>query len=218
MENYKDIYTSIIVLGASGDLARKKTYPALFELYVHNILPKHFLIMGYARSIKTNGEFQNYLKLNLLKSYPTKESDIDYFIRNCFYSYGGYDSIDDVHAMNKIVLEKEELHYNNRIQDFQEIQETLNDPQSSPSSSNVANRIFYFAIPPNVFIPIAKTIANTGFMKTTNGKNSFIIEKPFGFDYDSCFTLQTELNKLFDEDAIYRIDHYLGMFMCIYVK
>jgi glucose-6-phosphate 1-dehydrogenase len=74
--------------------------------------------------------------------------------------------------------------------------------------SQRSNRIFYFAIPPNVFVPVASNI--NSYVRSTTGFNRVIIEKPFGRDLDSADLLQVQIGKLFTENEVYRIDHYLG--------
>ena len=169
---------TVFVVGASGDLAKKKTYPSLFALYEHGYIPAHATICGYARSKKTDDEFRAHIE-PYLKS--KSEEDKKGFLNMCIYRNGAYDSAADVAAVF------EELH-------------TKEGPD--------ANRLFYFAIPPSVFVPIGTSIKSAGL--TTKGWNRLIIEKPFGKDSASFGTLSQAMSALYSEDYIYRIDHYLG--------
>lgn len=80
---------SIVVLGASGDLAKKKTLPALFGLFLHNLLPRHAVILGYARSELTREEFHAKLRPFLAKAGAA--GDVDAFLSRCHYKAGSYD-------------------------------------------------------------------------------------------------------------------------------
>lgn len=172
---------SIVVFGASGDLAKKKTYPALFDLFVDEMLPKtDVVICGYARSQKTDDELRAQLKPWLLKQ--GDEEDVDNFLKLCIYRYGGYDSTEAIGAMSE---ELQRLH-----------------------DTDVENRLFYFALPPTVFIDTAASIKSVALSKT--GYSRLIIEKPFGHDTESALEMASNLGKLFTEDYLYRIDHYLG--------
>ena len=183
---------SITVIGASGDLARKKTFPTLFELYSNNMIPRHAIISGYARSKMANEEFHALLRKCL--EGKGKAEHIDEFISKCVYFAGQYDSNDS----------------------FKQLHDRLYDLETSDASEPtqvVANRLFYFAIPPNVFIATAGAISSS--CRTTRGWNRLIVEKPFGRDLQSALLMSGQLMKLWREIDVYRIDHYLGsMIMC----
>ncbi|CAK5181008.1 unnamed protein product [Aphanomyces euteiches] len=173
---------TILVVGASGDLAKKKTYPSLLELFVHNFLPKHTIICGYARSHKTDDEFRAFLSPFLKTKDERKKLQ---FLQMCTYRQGGYDSVADV---GKVSTELRAL--------------------EKSTGLSVHNRLFYFAIPPNVFVPAGSAIK--GAALSTTGWNRLIVEKPFGHDLESCVDLCQAMGALYSEDEIYRIDHYLG--------
>ncbi|KAF0692531.1 Aste57867_16400 [Aphanomyces stellatus] len=172
----------IFVIGASGDLAKKKTYPSLLELYLHNFLPTHTIIVGYARSPKTDDEFRASIAPYLKATDERKKLQ---FLNMCIYRHGGYDSIPEV---GKVSGEMATL--------------------ETSTGLAVHNRLFYFAIPPNVFVPAGGAIK--GAALSTTGWNRLIVEKPFGHDLDSCNELCQAMGALYTEDEIYRIDHYLG--------
>ena len=174
---------SIIVVGASGDLAIKKTFPALFSLYCNHLLPPHILIAGYARTHMTDEAFRAKISNKFNPKFAANKAD---FLSKLFYHAGQYDSADDFAALTKKLEEKEKL---------------IGDGKA-------ANRIFYFAIPPNVFIPTARSIRASSLSKT--GWNRVIVEKPFGRDSESSAELGRDLGQLFCEQEIFRIDHYLG--------
>eukprot|EP00164_Ancoracysta_twista_P002334 GFYU01003085.1.p1 GENE.GFYU01003085.1~~GFYU01003085.1.p1 ORF type:complete len:527 (-),score=177.37 GFYU01003085.1:203-1783(-) len=169
---------TVVVFGASGDLAKKKTYPALFELFVKNFLPKKTKIIGYARKeIDLEKNVRQYLKGN--------ESDIDAFFKICSYTSGQY----DVGA------------------DYENLDSKIADAESA-SKLKEGNRLFYLALPPVVFADAAKGIKENCYGKS--GWNRLVVEKPFGHDADSSEKLAKDLLKYWQEEEIYRIDHYLG--------
>lgn len=176
---------SIIVLGASGDLAKKKTYPALYDLFSHGYLPTTCVnIIGYARSETTDDAFRQKIKAFL----PSGEDEdmVNRFLSLCCYFQGQYDSMESFSTLNTFLLDKEAV----------------------ACSSNGVNRLYYFAIPPNVFIPSARAIDAAA--RSLHGWNRIVVEKPFGHDLESALQMSSELTALWDEDDIYRIDHYLG--------
>ena len=109
------------------------------------------------------------------------DSKIDGFLKLCFYFTGQYD---DKSA-------------------FKSLHERLKEHEDGPS-----NRLFYMALPPDVFLTAARAIQPEAM--TPTGWNRVIIEKPFGRDYESAEQLGDDLSDIFDEDQMYRIDHYLG--------
>jgi glucose-6-phosphate 1-dehydrogenase len=167
---------SVVVVGASGDLAKKKTYPALFALYSNNLLPENTIIYGFARSEMSDEKFRESITSRLKGS-----GDKQKFLAKCFYFHGQYDSEEAFKKLDKALAEKEKEN---------------------------GNRIFYFAIPPSVFVATARSIKAGCQSKT--GWNRVIVEKPFGKDLQSSDQLSHDLGKLFEEDQLYRIDHYLG--------
>lgn len=83
---------TVVVVGASGDLARKKTFPALFELYQNGFLPASTRIIGYSRSSKTDQQFRSHLA-GYLSATP---DSIARFLEMVFYQAGQYDSEEDM--------------------------------------------------------------------------------------------------------------------------
>eukprot|EP00884_Botryococcus_braunii_P023027 jgi/Botrbrau1/9408/Bobra.0252s0033.1 len=184
--DWKDAALSIVVVGASGDLARKKIYPALFALYVEGVLPPNFEVMGYARSPMTDEEFREYILSNLTCRVADSTDcgdKMDTFLERCYYQSGQYDS----------------------GADFAVLDSRLSDLESGKAQ---ANRIFYLSIPPSIFTKVAGS-ASTNASSTT-GYTRFIVEKPFGRDSDSFRELSEELSQYLTEEQLYRIDHYLG--------
>ena len=174
---------SIVVVGASGDLAKKKTYPALFALFVDEFIPPHTTICGYARSAKEDAGFREHLKPFLMKCKGATEENVAAFVAICIYRSGQYDSAEGFAKVHAELLGIE-------------------------AAFAVANRLFYLAIPPSVFVPSASSI--NAVCRSPSGWSRLIVEKPFGVDTDSSAELSRGLAPLFGEEEIFRIDHYLG--------
>lgn len=179
---------TVVVVGASGDLAKKKTYPSLLSLYDWNLLPQDTIIWGYARSHLTDSGLRDRLRPYLLKSGDHSPDVVERFLKRCRYQSG--QDYGDVDAFKDMVSKVEE------------------HEQKNPDSQH--NRLFYFAIPPNVFAQTASAINKAAMQKPDKGWNRIIVEKPFGRDLESYEELSAELKEHFTEDHIYRIDHYLG--------
>lgn len=178
-------YTSIVVFGASGDLAKKKTFPALFGLYREGQLPQTVNIVGYARSKLTNDELKERIVQHLKLKDEKAKSKVDGFLKLISYIAGPYDQPDGFNQLNE-ELEKYE------------------------QANNVAkpDRLFYLALPPSVFTTVGANIKKHAY--PANGRLRLIVEKPFGHDLESSRKLQADLAPLFTEEELYRIDHYLG--------
>lgn len=183
MENKADFEYphTFILLGASGDLAKKKIYPTIWYLYRDNLLPKHTKFVGYARTKQAIQDVREKSK-KYMKVRPGEEDRIEEFWQNNSYVSGSYDK---------------------RI-DF----ELLNQEISRNEKGLIANRIFYLAVPPTVFEDATVNIRNACI--AIKGFTRVIIEKPFGSDDESSNKLSNHLAGLFNEEQIYRIDHYLG--------
>ncbi|XP_043724236.1 glucose-6-phosphate 1-dehydrogenase, chloroplastic-like [Telopea speciosissima] len=176
---------SITVVGASGDLAKKKIFPALFALYYEDCLPKHFTVFGYARSKMTDAEFRDMVNKTLTCRIDKRENcseKMDQFLKRCFYHSGQYDSEENFADLDKKLKEHE--------------------------GGRVSNRLYYLSIPPNIFIDAVRCASSSA--SSTNGWTRVIVEKPFGRDSESSAALTRELKHYLEEDQIFRIDHYLG--------
>ncbi|KAL3916407.1 MAG: hypothetical protein SGARI_007964, partial [Bacillariaceae sp.] len=168
-----------------GDLAKKKTYPSLLKLFEENLLPEDTIIYGYARSPKTHEELRKHLFPHLIKT-GTNEIIVKDFLNKCYYQYGK--SYGDETA-------------------YVELSESLTQFEASHATQK-HNRLWYLAIPPNVFGESSVVIKKLGM--SSKGWTRVVIEKPFGRDLQSCNELLQTLSKNFDEHELYRIDHYLG--------
>ncbi|KAG5330561.1 G6PD dehydrogenase, partial [Acromyrmex charruanus] len=170
-----------VTFGASGDLAKKKIYPTLWWLFRDNLLPKPTTFVGYARSKLTIQQLREKCH-PYMKVKSNEEKKYEEFWKLNHYIAGSYDQKKDFEQLNR------------KLENFEE--------------GNTAHRLFYLALPPNVYESVTTRIRLT--CMGDKGWTRIIIEKPFGRDAASSQKLSDHLATLFSEDQIYRIDHYLG--------
>src|SRR6201996_6397267 len=177
----------VVIFGASGDLTKRKLLPALFHLEQQGLLPAEFAIVGVARR-DLKSKFAADMKDGILKFGGGKEGDkkIDSFIEKVEYHAMDFDD-DAGYAGLKALLEK-----------------------IDKERGTQGNRLFYLAVAPEYFSDIINRLGTQGMAHPEKGHARVIIEKPFGHDLESARELNDDVNKVFDEDQIFRIDHYLG--------
>ena len=179
----------LVIFGASGDLTARKLVPALFNLFLAGQLPENFVVLGVSRSDMTDDEFRNkvirskYLKRRLN---DLKEDSITRFAHQFFYEDLGSDYDVSYDGLRK------------RIEDLKNRYDTT------------GNIIYYLSTPPTLYKTIAKNLSEAGLSTQNNGWKRLIVEKPFGYSLDTAQKLNSGLQEYFQEDQIYRIDHYLG--------
>jgi len=174
--------TLIVVFGASGDVAKKMTYPALYALYNDKQLPPDTRIIGYARSDLKADKFNDQISGGL--GDKADKGKVEEFKKINQYVKGAYD--EDSAFQN---LEKE-------------LQKIADDKFGGES-----NRIYYLALPPSQFTNLSEKIKKNNY----KGKvNRLVIEKPFGKDTSSCEDMMEKIMADWKEEEIYRIDHFLG--------
>jgi glucose-6-phosphate 1-dehydrogenase len=175
----------LVIFGASGDLTKRKLIPALYELHTQNLLPDKFAVLGVSRTTLTDSVFRENMK-EFLPDQAHVQKDLDAFLEHLYYQ-----SLSTADASEYPVLKT-------RL-------ESLTKELSIPE-----NYIFYLSTPPNLYPIIPKSLAEVGLNLADNGFRRLIIEKPFGTDLQSAKALNRDLLNYFDEDQLYRIDHYLG--------
>ncbi|KAI8069516.1 glucose-6-phosphate dehydrogenase [Gongronella butleri] len=178
---------TVIVFGASGDLARKKTFPALYRLFKNGRLPVSSKIIGYARSKLDDRAFFDRVEEHLGKD--EDRATVEAFTALCSYVSGAYDKDSSFENLDSIVKKSED---------------------ERKLEKNQRNRLFYMALPPSVFLDVAKGCRKHLVKDTNECKFPIIVEKPFGKDLASCNELLKDMGQLFVESDTYRIDHYLG--------
>lgn len=163
------------VLGASGDLAYKKTYPALFGLYRNNYLPKNTHIVGYARSKIDMNDFKKRISSKIKLHNEKEKGLLDEFLSKCSYETGSYD---------------EGAAYDNLNEACGKLEHGFGR----------GDRVFYMALPPSVFATVSNGIRTHVYSKT--GSNRIVVEKPFGKDTESSRALSVELSKCWKEEEV----------------
>ncbi len=182
---------TIVFFGASGDLFKRMLMPAIYNLRVDDILPTNFGLIGFARSEFTDDEFRAYCKNSVdefSRSGKAKASLWDDMSERISYMAADFDDTEHFGALKK------------RLDEYDK------------NFGTGGNVLFYLATPPSVFPKIIDQIKNAGMdpKSNTKGWTRIIVEKPFGTDLTSARALQAEVDKVFDEGQVYRIDHYLG--------
>jgi glucose-6-phosphate 1-dehydrogenase len=176
----------IIIFGASGDLTHRKLLPSLFTLVLENLLPKQFYVLGVARSALSDAEFQAKVidSLNGLGTSAAREE----FARRCGYLSGDYQSPQTYDTLRE------------RLSGLDKVYETA------------GRHLFYLSTPPMLYAEITDHLGRQGFAQASlpESWSRIVVEKPFGSSGRTAEELNTALHKVFREDQIYRIDHYLG--------
>jgi glucose-6-phosphate 1-dehydrogenase len=180
----------MVIFGATGDLTKRKLFPALYYLAKDGFLPSEFAIVGVGRQELTCESFREQI-ISDLKSFVGKDADSDligWFEERTFYTGGDFNDdkalFDDLKSL------------------VNEVTEEFSIPK---------NYFYYMAIPPSLFGNVAEKIAANGLSKESDQNwRRFIFEKPFGHDLESARALNNELLSILNESQIYRIDHYLG--------
>lgn len=189
MKTIKGKSQILVIFGASGDLTYRKLVPALFDLYKQSSLPDNFAVVGVARSSFTDESFREKMKdgIRQFSLFNTaKDEEIDAFLELLHYLSIHTDQVDE-YAKLKNLLEK--------------IDEDKNTD---------GNYLFYLSTPPNLYPLIPRFLAEQGLNREDGKVRRIIIEKPFGTDLESAKELNKSLLADYDEDQIYRMDHYLG--------
>jgi glucose-6-phosphate 1-dehydrogenase len=176
---------AIVMFGASGDLAKRKLLPALYDLAIHSCLAPRFKLLGFARTEMSDEQFRKEAGEFLPAGDGGQREE---FMQHVHYFRGNYD---DAESFKGLAQRLEEL---------------------DRTESLGGNRLFYLATPPNIYPKVVEQLGGAGLAKpATNGSWSrIIIEKPFGRDGASARDLNRKVLQVFEESQVYRIDHYLG--------
>jgi len=182
---------AIVLFGASGDLAKRKVIPALFDLAAHDSLGERYSIVGFARTPMTDESFRNTAgeaAKTISEGGPVDPAKWNEFASNLFYSAGDYGDQDAYARLAKRLTELD------------------------ASKDLCGNRIFYLSTPPEVYADIIEQLGRAGLSRPCNAKAwvRIIVEKPFGRDLASAKELNQIVHNVFEENQVYRIDHYLG--------
>ena len=176
---------TLVVFGASGDLTRRKLVPALYSLDKRGLLPEKFSLIGVARRPMGDEAFRSGLQ-EALRQFTDDGQDWDR-LRNVHYFQSNYADRGS----------------------FEELAALLNRVDQEQGIGG--NRLFYLATPPEAYATITALLGEVGLGGDWKGGYSrIVVEKPFGRDLSTARDLNVRMHKVFNEEQIFRIDHYLG--------
>ena len=179
----------VVIFGVSGDLAKRKLLPALYNLAAQRRLPQKFAVIGIARRDIPEETFRNYLRKEVrpLLSGRIDEAVWKDLVRRCFFVPGDFD---DSHT-------------------YVRLRERLGKLDRQFETGG--NVVFYLATASEYFAPVVEHCEKAGLSKEKEAFfRRFVVEKPFGRDLESARALNHRLRRVLRERQIYRIDHYLG--------
>src|ERR1700676_1511460 len=182
---------TVVLFGASGDLAKRKVIPAMYDLAIHNSLGARYAIVGFARSPMTDDAFRQTAgdaAKTISEVGPIDPKQWSDFASRLYYHTGDYGN---PAAYTALAARLKELSEKNDLG---------------------GNRLFYLSTPPEVYFDIIDQIGKAGLAKPSSPNSwvRIIVEKPFGRDLASAKELNRRVLNVFEEHQVYRIDHYLG--------
>jgi glucose-6-phosphate 1-dehydrogenase len=179
----------VVIFGVTGDLARKKLMPAIYDLANRGLLPPSFALVGFARRDWADQDFAKVV-YDAVKQHartPFRQEVWDRLAEGFRFVQGTFD--DDA--------------------SFARLAETLSKLDAERGTGG--NHAFYLSIPPNAFPVVCEQLSKSGLADKPQGCWSrVVIEKPFGHDLSSAEALNATVNSVFPESSVFRIDHYLG--------
>lgn len=177
----------IVIFGATGDLTARKLTPALFHLYCNEGLPESFVIIGCGRTQLDDQQFRAHLEDELKLDDETERKRWSKFREQLFYQPIVYD---ESQTYSRLADRIDSLDRQHRTQ---------------------GNKIFYLALPPTLYEPVARMIGEAGLNREhADSWARIVVEKPFGRDLKTAEELDRNLNRYFSEHQVFRIDHYLA--------
>jgi glucose-6-phosphate 1-dehydrogenase len=181
---------ALVVFGVTGDLARKKLIPAVYDLANRGLLPTDFVLLGFARRDWGDGDFEDMARKHAQEHARTQWRDDVWrrLIGNVKFVPGAFD---DDNAFDALAGTLDELRDTHGIR---------------------GNAAFYLSIPPTLFPTVLKQLERTGMADNdkAGGWRRVIVEKPFGHDLQSSRELNALVDNVFTAPDVFRIDHYLG--------
>ncbi|MBA3640492.1 MAG: glucose-6-phosphate dehydrogenase [Acidobacteria bacterium] len=175
----------MVIFGAGGDLTRRELIPSLFELHRKQLLPERWAIVGFSHGSWNSTMFQEEMRRAVEESCGSAASWDSFAARLSFI--GGDATSGDDYALLAAEIAR--------------VQAAFAIPD---------NLMFHLAVPASLFGPIAERLGASGLATSEHGWRRLVVEKPFGADRESARALDQQLRRVFAEDQIYRIDHFLG--------
>ncbi|MHB0865486.1 MAG: glucose-6-phosphate dehydrogenase [Minisyncoccota bacterium] len=186
----QNIPTILVAFGVTGDLMRLKVIPALFELYLKRELPTMFRVIGFSRKEWNDGQFRDYVRTIVTGHTPgAPEDELAAFLDLFQFERGDF----------------------GKRENYDTLKRTM---ESLDAAWGVcSNKLFYLAVAPEFYEGISQDLSASELINAcdpTEGWTRVVVEKPFGESGDAATRLDLLLGKLFKEEQIYRIDHYLA--------
>jgi glucose-6-phosphate 1-dehydrogenase len=174
----------IVIFGVTGDLAKRKLIPALYQLALADVLPDDLVIVGFARRDWDDQKLKDVMRQGVVEFSRTQPIDEEVLTRLLDCMVYVQSSFDDQEG-------------------YLRLKSVLED-------GGIQNTMYYFSTPPSAYQTIVENIGTAGLAHTENGWVRAVIEKPYGHDLESAKQLDAQVHRIFEEDQVYRIDHYLG--------
>lgn len=186
-----NISTTFVIFGVTGALSKRKLIPALLDLYAKHALPKDFRMVGFSRGVYTAEEFQKFVHETVeAKNHHYSPELVASFVERAYYCQGTFEEKEAyVRVAEKLAaIDEKEI-------------------------KQCSNKLFYLAVSPSSYAVIFDNLASSGLTIPCGGKDGWtrvLVEKPFGKDLETAQELERRLSELFQEEQIFRIDHYLA--------
>lgn len=189
---------SLVIFGASGDLTRRKLFPALYALAHDNLLPERFAVIGFARREKSHQAYREEMRAAVerySRLRPLQPEVWERLARGIYYVSSPFEEAAGYQALGRLLAEVETRY------------------------ATCGNRVFYLATPPQSYTTVVAQLGAAGLVSAPWPDLSapdwpcwsrVIVEKPFGRDLATAAALNLEIHKVFHESQVFRIDHYLG--------
>ncbi len=178
----------VVIFGATGDLTHRKLIPALYDLACVGCTTRNFQMLGIGRTKLDDEEFRRRLNDGAAESKDARN----------FTEEGWQDFAQRLHYL---------VGDANKREFYPHLKAKLEEMQKNGASKNV---LFYVSVPASLASPIVEGLGAAGLARNSEGWTRIILEKPFGRDLKSAQELNEIVSRVFDENAVYRIDHYLG--------
>ncbi len=178
----------MVIFGATGDLSSKKLLPALYNLAKQRLLPAGFAVVGAAIDALSDDQFRQRASEAITahsRTQPIDQTVLQAFLQAVFYNKVDFSKLDDFKALSRRLEELDNSRHTN------------------------GNRVYYCATPPPTYETITEQL-KAGGLVGRRGFDRIVVEKPFGSDLKSARELTRILQRVFHEDSVFRIDHYLG--------
>jgi glucose-6-phosphate 1-dehydrogenase len=198
---------TFIIFGASGDLTSRKLIPALYQLHRKGRLPPATRVVGFARSAFSHERWRAHLADTTARFLGDdfQPTVWDQFANNVYYHAGDLGHSADVASLAGFLdkLDAEAAPHDAAEKQF------AHQASDAPASERPV-RIYYLATAPHFYETAIRELGAAGLADQTRGVRRIVIEKPFGTDLATARTLNDAVHRVFAEDHVYRIDHYLG--------